>query len=53
MSSNNLKALAYEATILAEIVNTARFEGTIPAADITVRLTEVTDMIFAIVQENV
>jgi hypothetical protein len=40
----DMKSLVEEARTLATIINTSRFLGEIPSADITVRLTEVVDL---------
>ena len=40
---NEQQALINEASILAELINLARFEGTVPSADHTVRLCEILD----------
>jgi len=44
-----MKSLVEEARTLATIINTSRFLGEIPSADITVRLTEVVDLMESIV----
>lgn len=45
----DMKSLVEEARTLATIINTSRFLGEIPSADITVRLTEVVDLMVSIV----
>jgi hypothetical protein len=45
----DMKSLVEEARVLANIINTDRFLGEIPSADITVRLTEVIDVLEAVV----
>ena len=45
----DMKSLVEEARTLATIINTSRFLGEIPSADITVRLTEVVDLMESIV----
>ena len=45
----DMKSLVEEARTLATIINTSRFLGEIPSADITVRLTEVVDLMGTIV----
>ena len=40
----DMKSLVEEARTLATIITTSRFLGEIPSADITVRLTEVVDL---------
>jgi hypothetical protein len=40
----DMKSLVEEARTLATIINTSRFLGEVPSADITVRLTEVVDL---------
>lgn len=45
----DLKSLVEEARVLATIINTDRFLGEIPSADITVRLTEVIDLMESVV----
>ena len=40
----DMKSLVEEARTLATIINTSRFLGEIPSADITVRLSEVVDL---------
>jgi len=40
----DMKSLVEEAGTLATIINTSRFLGEVPSADITVRLTEVVDL---------
>jgi hypothetical protein len=39
-----MKTLVEEARVLATLINTDRFLGVVPSAELTVRLTEVTDM---------
>ena len=45
----DMKSLVEEARTLATIINTSRFLGEVPTADITVRLTEVVDLMVSIV----
>ena len=45
----DMKSLVEEARVLATLINTDRFLGEIPSADITVRLTEVIDLMESIV----
>ena len=45
----DMKSLVEEARTLATIINTSRFLGEIPSADITVQLTEVVDLMVSIV----
>jgi hypothetical protein len=41
---SRMKTLVEEARVLATLINTDRFLGVVPSAELTVRLTEVTDM---------
>ena len=45
---SRMKSLIEEARTLATLVNTDRFLGVVPASDLTVRLTEVTDLMMDI-----
>ena len=44
----DMKSLVEEARVLATLINTDRFLGVVPSADLTVRLTEVTDLMMDI-----
>ena len=48
---SRMKSLIEEARTLATLVNTDRFSGVVPASEITVRLTEVTDLMMDICVE--
>ena len=48
-----MKSLIEEASLLATLINTDRFLGVVPSADITVRLTEVTDLMIDMMEELV
>jgi hypothetical protein len=39
-----MQSLIEEAGVLATLINTDRFLGVVPASELTVRLTEVTDL---------
>ena len=45
---SRMKSLSEEARTLATLINTDRFLGVVPASEITVRLTEVTDLMIDI-----
>ena len=45
---SRMKSLIEEARTLATLINTDRFLGVVPSADLTVRLTEVTDLMMDI-----
>ena len=45
---SRMKSLIEEASKLATLINTDRFLGVVPASEITVRLTEVTDLMMDI-----
>tara|TARA_R110000803_G_scaffold55597_2_gene112542 strand:+ start:148 stop:339 length:192 start_codon:yes stop_codon:yes gene_type:complete len=45
---SRMKSLIEEARTLATIINRERFLGVVPASEITVRLTEVTDLMIDI-----
>jgi hypothetical protein len=48
---SRMKSLIEEARTLATLVNTDRLSGVVPASEITVRLTEVTDLMMDICVE--
>jgi hypothetical protein len=48
MENTQLKALLNEAGVLAEIINRARFEETLPKDDDTVRLCDILDILISI-----
>ena len=48
----DMKSLVEEARTLATIINTSRFLGEIPSADITVRLTEVVDLMDSVLDRE-
>ena len=41
---SRMQSLIEEAGVLATLINTDRFLGVVPASELTVRLTEVTDL---------
>jgi hypothetical protein len=41
---SRMQSLIKEAGVLATLINTDRFLGVVPASELTVRLTEVTDL---------
>ena len=45
----DMKSLVEEARTLATIINTSRFLGEVPSAAITVRLTEVIDLMESVI----
>jgi hypothetical protein len=45
----DMKTLVEEARVLANIINTSRFLGEVPSAAITVRLTEVIDLMESVI----
>ena len=45
---SRMKSLIEEARTLATLINTDRFLGVVPSSDLTVRLTEVTDLMMDI-----
>ena len=45
---SRMKSLIVEANTLATLINTDRFLGVVPSSDLTVRLTEVTDLMMDI-----
>jgi hypothetical protein len=45
MENTQLKALLNEAGVLAEIINRARFEETLPKDEDTIRLCEILDIL--------
>lgn len=45
----DMKTLVEEARTLATIINTSRFLGEVPSSEITVRLTEVVDLMEAVI----
>jgi hypothetical protein len=45
----DMKTLVEEARVLANIINTSRFLGVVPSAAITVRLTEVIDLMESVI----
>jgi len=47
MENTRLKALLNEAGVLAEIINRARFEETLPKDDDTVRLCDILDILIS------
>jgi hypothetical protein len=48
MENTRLKALLNEAGVLAEIINRARFEETLPKDEDTIRLCEILDILISI-----
>jgi hypothetical protein len=48
MENIRLKALLNEAGVLAEIINRARFEETLPKDEDTIRLCEILDILISI-----
>ena len=48
----DMKSLVEEARTLATIINTSRFLGEIPSADICIRLTEVVDLMDSVLDRE-
>jgi hypothetical protein len=48
MENTRLKALLNEAGVLAEIINRARFEETLPKDEDTIRLCDILDILISI-----
>ena len=49
---SRMKSLIEEARTLATLINTDRFLGVVPSADLTVRLTEVNDLMMDMMMEE-
>ena len=49
---SRMKSLIEEARTLATLINTDRFLGVVPSADLTVRMTEVTDLMMDMMMEE-